>query len=67
MRRRIRMRVAKEKENLRATVAQYNNVTTLVDAAVIADCDIEEGKFLFLGQDDANGIELYFEITNPRF
>ena len=61
------MRVAKEKENLRATVAQYNNVTTLVDAAVIADCNIEEGKFLFLGQDDANGIELYFEITNPRF
>ena len=63
LRRRIRMRVTKEKENLRATIAQYDNVATLVDAAVITDCDIEEGKFSFLGQDDANGIELYFDIT----
>ena len=61
------MRVTKEKENLRATIAQYDNVATLVDAAVITDCDIEEGKFSFLGQDDANGIEFYFEITDPRF
>ena len=61
------MRFTKEKENLRATIAQYDNVATLVDAAVITDCDIEEGKFSFLGQDDANGIELYFEITDPRF
>ena len=61
------MRVTKEKENLRATIAQYNNVAILLDAAVITDCDIEEGKFSFLGQDNPNGIELYFDITNPRF
>ena len=43
-----------------ATIEQYN-------AAVINDSDIDKGRFSFLGEHDANIIERYFNITNPRF
>ena len=62
MRRRIRLRMTGEKDNLKELLAQYNSVTVLVNAKHVGESDLE-GNCLLFNYNNENGMVIHIVYT----